>query len=534
MVVFTIGPVQSFIAAARKTEDFWSGSYLLSHLVKEAMKSLYENVENFQMIYPNVTKEELFAEKLDENIHIASLPNRFTAILSCNEEETKAFLKSAENRVRESFEMMSEQAVERVFHPSIYETLKEKAKEQVNELVEIYWVAEKFNNEHEFNIVRERLEKRLGALKNERFFYGNEQKGLTCKICNERSALTYEEIEEGDSYRQMRQKLAQTWQHNVKRKVEFLCGVCLTKRFARQNFKKLYQVPDSFKRFEAIPELSGEDNYIAIIMMDGDNMGKWFSGEDIESFRKISRNLSNFAKKTVPTIVEEKFDGRLIYAGGDDVLAFVPVHQALKIAEALRFAFSDEEEGLGKGATASVGIIVGHQKAPLQQLLQSVRGLEKKAKSYHRRFTDEKKNALALSVHTRSGEISEAVLPWKVGEEKTTEMLHSLITLLQNDVSATFIHHFSQAFLPLISIRDYKYKVETKEMLEIELRRLLNRSIIEGRKGVKVDEHVHHLLNLHDASVSTMEFLFTLKMLTFLKKKEREEQAHEKDRDKTG
>ena len=37
LVVYSIGPVQSFIARARKTEDLWSGSYLLSELVGQAM-----------------------------------------------------------------------------------------------------------------------------------------------------------------------------------------------------------------------------------------------------------------------------------------------------------------------------------------------------------------------------------------------------------------------------------------------------------------------------------------------------------------
>ena len=37
MLMFTIGPVQSFIEAARKTEDLWMGSYILSYLVATAM-----------------------------------------------------------------------------------------------------------------------------------------------------------------------------------------------------------------------------------------------------------------------------------------------------------------------------------------------------------------------------------------------------------------------------------------------------------------------------------------------------------------
>ncbi|EPR26946.1 type III-B CRISPR-associated protein Cas10/Cmr2 [Geobacillus sp. WSUCF1] len=56
IVIFTVGPVQSFIASARKTEDFWSGSYILSHLVREAIKQFYQLDANCEVVYPLVTR----------------------------------------------------------------------------------------------------------------------------------------------------------------------------------------------------------------------------------------------------------------------------------------------------------------------------------------------------------------------------------------------------------------------------------------------------------------------------------------------
>ena len=40
---FSIGPVQGFIARARKTRDFWAGSFLLSYLAGQAMAVILEN-----------------------------------------------------------------------------------------------------------------------------------------------------------------------------------------------------------------------------------------------------------------------------------------------------------------------------------------------------------------------------------------------------------------------------------------------------------------------------------------------------------
>lgn len=37
---FTLGPVQGFIADARRTRDLWAGSFLLSWLTGQAMAAL--------------------------------------------------------------------------------------------------------------------------------------------------------------------------------------------------------------------------------------------------------------------------------------------------------------------------------------------------------------------------------------------------------------------------------------------------------------------------------------------------------------
>jgi len=54
---------------------------------------------------------------------------------------------------------------------------------------------------------------------------------------------------------------------------------------------------------------------------------------------QFSEALSNFALLCARPIVEA-FDGRLIYAGGDDVVALLPADTALACGEALRLAFT--------------------------------------------------------------------------------------------------------------------------------------------------------------------------------------------------
>ncbi|MDH5404223.1 MAG: type III-B CRISPR-associated protein Cas10/Cmr2, partial [Candidatus Heimdallarchaeota archaeon] len=54
----TVGPVQPFIASARKTVDFWSGSFLLSYLMGKGINFIENN--NGRIIGPDVSKDNLY------------------------------------------------------------------------------------------------------------------------------------------------------------------------------------------------------------------------------------------------------------------------------------------------------------------------------------------------------------------------------------------------------------------------------------------------------------------------------------------
>ncbi len=151
--------------------------------------------------------------------------------------------------------------------------------------------------------------------------------------------------------------------------------------------------------------------YFAILVADGDRMGKAISAMGApERHQELSRALSRFAGD-VETIVAGHC-GALIYSGGDDVLAFLPLDRALPCADKLRRAFTDGLVGLGLGdppnspPTLSVGVSIGHFGTALDRLLAWGRGAEQQAKTL--------RNALAVTLHTRSsGEVGiSAVASW--------------------------------------------------------------------------------------------------------------------------
>jgi hypothetical protein len=233
---------------------------------------------------------------------------------------------------------------------------------------------------------------------------------------------------------------------------------------------------------DADEELSASEGerYFAVLAFDGDDMGKWVSGDktptfatqlaeyhgggSLEYFKRsahagkfasfletprplspgyhlqFSECLSNFAVRCVHRIVEA-FDGRLIYAGGDDVVALLPADTALACARELRNAFCGEELTAGPNhrlrqkspgfltsknyqgdggveipfavpgpkASASVGIAIAHFKSPLQDAVRAAHAAQKRAKG------NPDKDAVAVTVLKRSGETVEWSARWADG-----------------------------------------------------------------------------------------------------------------------
>lgn len=90
---FTIGPVQGFIADARRTRDLWAGSFLLSWLAGHAMAALVKESKQDAdkvIVFPSVKGDDLFeaiksfqdGSGVLSSPYIGSLPNRFKADIS--------------------------------------------------------------------------------------------------------------------------------------------------------------------------------------------------------------------------------------------------------------------------------------------------------------------------------------------------------------------------------------------------------------------------------------------------------------------
>ncbi|MBF0176261.1 MAG: type III-B CRISPR-associated protein Cas10/Cmr2 [Magnetococcales bacterium] len=82
---FTLGPVQNFVAQARRTRDLWAGSFLLSWLSGKAMRALVDKGWG-EIDFPDVQGDAMFralgGEGIDPAPVVGSLPNRFKATIT--------------------------------------------------------------------------------------------------------------------------------------------------------------------------------------------------------------------------------------------------------------------------------------------------------------------------------------------------------------------------------------------------------------------------------------------------------------------
>ncbi len=288
---------------------------------------------------------------------------------------------------------------------------------------------------------------------------------------------------------------------------QFLMG----ETYREEYFQKEYGIKVDESDFQDILKFLKDNNinpskYYAILQMDGDNMGKWLKGEfnpeikdtihekvkdaliqysqgeDKGKLQKIlcskhptspsihqafSRKLSQFALEEVRRIVEDNFYGKLVYAGGDDILAFLPIEEVLRCAYELQKKFKDV---LSPKASMSAGILIVHHKFPLYLALRKVQEAEKKAKNKYGR------NGFCFIFMPHSGEERECGGNWEL-----IEFIEDLICKFKNDeISGVFPYQYLEVVERLYDKERNKNISSIKEILRSELKRIFMRK--EGSK----------------------------------------------------
>lgn len=597
LIVVSIGPVQDLIKQARKTRDLWAGSYLLSYLIYAAIEKVGLEYGFDSVIYPYLRGIPFVQKTLQgKDVHlgeyyplptmserVASLPNIFVAIVPTN--EANDVIEKCKEAIKRRWKVLSEKArseIMKKLRSRAVEEFNEKAFEEQLELFpsinavsyplishddvvdtmsnhfvgsgakSLKEALETIKKHGGFNINAGAyyrysyriLMSKLAAMKNIRYFpayegaegvgIGNaDDFGAGVKAC----VVFKEEDEENKEKRDLLGAL-----NAVKRVMPDVLNVEV----------KYESTTDIAWKNEANENNKLKNAYFAVLLMDGDKMGKWVSGDNAPEFEKLvhkkvkeafesndelkqawntlaklkslqpayhkglSRTLGIFSSLVEKVV--EKYKGMLIYCGGDDVLALLPGDKALECANNLRKLYSgtgfelkcaDNDEVvykakngvlwkndtpiapvMGEKATMSAGIAVVNHKFPLQVALQMARDAEKYAKEQLGR------NAFALQVVRRSGQITRVGAKWDYMDMDIPQTVTNLI----NDMASLKIS--SRSLYKLLSPDLSLFEDNIDQFVDYVIKRSTPSSKNEETKE-KIDNYKKQLIGFIKAVYET-------------------------------
>ncbi len=575
---FTLGPVQGFVAQARRTRDFWAGSFLLSWLSAVAMQAVIK--QQGEIIFPEVSDHYLnWLEGIGQSgtePQQGGVPNRFKGGLAKVPKDFKPEL------VTESIQHAWAELAEAIWQQDLSHCPSETRAiwdRQVKNFWEISWALS--DNATESNLLDRR--------KNWRHYLPPEEAGVKCMMMDGWQELSGIATPNAKGLDPFWNTVIEQGGSGIKtdlRPHEYLCAIAFIKRRFVHCFKDLNatmpggwtlqgwevksSVPsvayiaaapwlaqvlmhapeDKLKLFhdeakkltqsygeyqtrldcvdralnqrddgklfwntksldgnvffeaalenkniyedqaqakrvlQALKHLRGSVDdidlvspFYAVLMMDGDSLGSHMS--DTTKQEKISKGLETFTSGVQEKV--EKHSGFLIYAGGDDVLALLPLEHALTCANELRThylnSFSDYPD---INTTLSGAIEYAHIKMPLGKVLADA----------HHLLDDIAKNAtgrdsIAVRVWKPGGQHLQWAMPWKYalvdgsdtdGTERIV-VIDKMVKGFQDykqymPFSNSFFFHVEERFVSLLSkneqgesVLDNDFSLETMTSL---------------------------------------------------------------------
>jgi CRISPR-associated protein Cmr2 len=169
---FTVSPVQTFIAEARRTADLYAGSRILAELIRAAARSLQE--AGADLIYP-------------ANLDAGDPPNVIVARVPWEDAEQLAQQATAALQAR--WQAFADEALAALRElVDLDEKLERQWRSQVVDLWEIYWATARIED-GDYALAFRRAQAGVDALKKTRVFVQSEQSGPKDALSGSRAAL---------------------------------------------------------------------------------------------------------------------------------------------------------------------------------------------------------------------------------------------------------------------------------------------------------------------------------------------------------
>lgn len=486
LLLISLGPIQDFIASARRCQDLWFGSWLLSDLSREVAQEV-RNLQGSTVVFPASHEDDSRAGVA--NLIFAELPEGA---------DPGAVAKAARARQAARLTEISEAAWRNLHGDPLFH--RGVAEAQRDELMEFLWVAVPYDRP--FFEARRILYARMAAIKNTRLWTqppwpqgtgvpkssldGQREAVIDEAAYDRKRGLSKErlrtrfgakgaerldgiallkrlgvELDDGDpTYSRHRKPPFHSTCHlamgaaleQIARRPDLSAnyldtladlgldlsrfrvrrdggppvllgadgqgydGSLLQESRVRDHFEEnseVYDLDDAVRRATgALRQLLRDSKvgltptpYYAFLLADGDRMGAAIDGlREMADQQQLGAALDGFAGACSDIVRRHR--GTLIYAGGDDVLALLPLHRALAAARDLSDAFHTlvGPAAGGEAVSLSVGLAISHCQEPMSE----AHALAKRAET----LAKQSRNALAVLLSKRSGADRSVSGPW--------------------------------------------------------------------------------------------------------------------------
>lgn len=582
LVTFSVGPVQGFIASARRSRDLWGGSWLLSELSKACAKSLKDS--GATLIFPHIQNNN----DLNENSEF-SVGNKIQVIIAAdNLEQLKSHINAAKQATHQRFRKEVKSAknalggFDNQLRLDIWNT---QANDHHDDYVEIQVAWAKIDGDNGYHDAVQKVGRVLASRKATRDFKPSattpyqpermipkssldgmretviqEDKQIKDNLRKKLSLSSSEQLdvagvvkrlgfgEKAEQFTPITRVMAHAWLKQIAQKepqaleqlketynklVDLNIATRVTGNIDSQSQKSIYsqfpydaqllypsRLEVEFKKWQGAEADVTENltilkdtlhplfkkygepyRYGVLLLADGDRMGELLDKANTQAeHQQITQALSDFAGKVAQTM--RASNGHCIYAGGDDVLGFVPLDTAYNCADSLQQLFAHSLKqvasslGVEKSPTLSVGLAICHIMTPLSVIRELAQQAEKYAKGDHideSKSTEQRRNALGILLSVRSGNDTKLRFNWSdaIGLDNFNKMINyyvekSIPSRVAYDVRAIFLRtcDLSDEYTPKedtsLSLRQ---KIQSAELL-----RMLKQARTD--KGEKIQQNI--------------------------------------------
>ncbi len=345
-LALTVGPIYDTIQSTKKVRELFGASYFFSWFMRHLLIELRQS-GNIDIAVPYIGES---GELLGTSHNIGFFHDRFVAVSSLSVDEARKRLKAAQEKALHTCaEELQKNGVDAealqaylVLHPLVIEK-EELAKIDKNPLIAI--------------------DKLLDAKELHYPFTPIPSQTFTYRCTDEeKTKFETDRIEHLSPVNLFGYRI-----HHIKQKIGL-----------------------KIESFRSTHELAGESGYFAVVTADGDKMGtkvRDLMGEEgnIENIRSLSKNLYHFffEGQNIRTLTNDTYGGELIFAGGDDILALLPVRHGdktfLDYLDELSIRF---KAIVGDEVSLSFGVNIVYYKYPMKNAISEAFALLKEAKDW--------------------------------------------------------------------------------------------------------------------------------------------------------